>query len=740
MNPKYRFFLQINDGEKIPVNPIYSDDMTLDYEMESNQRFYRAKLSGKFDFVRQDYVLIMSAAFDSVYYLFIEKSNDWGQTWEQYYKSMFMRTDCTVNDDDLLITVQPQPIDQYNDVLAGLEKEYNIISLAPEIERITLSKRPLIQIYIPGENIVSCFLGGMSWEQDADPVSDIGNLESIYHFAKIISIASITLVVRPPEDTRQQQILNANPWINEAVGTYVGELSGNYKFINVDNGYYIQADNPGNSGRYSLYNENGEKKGETPIYLYADPTLGSFYFEMAYVTGYDDENGEEIYSKYIYLAAISRRNIPIMGRYLLDVDTIRGLNTYPITTNDIVANNRNYRRVIGYAFEDTIAISTRFSTTPTEYGLYKNNLYYAPPYSIYGQKFYPIGRTKWQDYSLWFNFSVIDEIVEESGRKQYILRDNYPVSSIISVLLRQFAPNITHEPTPEYSQILYDYNPITGDSFRLFVTPKSNILVGEYQNPTQKALTTLQQFLDMLRNTFQLYWHIEDNKLRIEHISWYRNGGQYGGSAAIGYDLTQLRNIKNSKEWAFATSEYKFDKEDMPERYQFAWMDDVTEPFDGQPIQVLSKYVQPGKIEEINIGGFTSDVDYMLLNPEAISQDGFALFAAVNNNGQYELPFVRYDIDNVTYYLQNGYLAMVLLQPQYWLYNMPARNLLVNNNNMWAYGIQRRKSQDITFPVGDNDPDVMELIKTNLGNGEIQKISINLSSRTAKATLKYDTE
>ena len=35
MNPKYRFFLQVNDGEKIPVNPIYGDDMTLDYEMES---------------------------------------------------------------------------------------------------------------------------------------------------------------------------------------------------------------------------------------------------------------------------------------------------------------------------------------------------------------------------------------------------------------------------------------------------------------------------------------------------------------------------------------------------------------------------------------------------------------------------------------------------------------------------------------------------------------------------------
>ena len=106
----------------------------------------------------------------------------------------------------------------------------------------------------------------------------------------------------------------------------------------------------------------------------------------------------------------------------------------------------------------------------------------------------------------------------------------------------------------------------------------------------------------------------------------------------------------------------------------------------------------------------------------------------------YELPFVRRDVDNVTYYLQNGLVAMVNLQPQYWLYDMPARNLIVNGVQVWAYGIQRRKSQTVTFPIGNDDPDLMGLVKTQIGNGQFEKISINLSSRTAKATLKHDTE
>lgn len=741
MNPKYRFFLQINDGEKIPVNPIYSDDMTLDYEMESNQRFYRAKLSGNFEFVRQDFALIMAADFDSVYYLYIELTNDWGQTWAQYYKSMFMRTDCTIDEDNQLITVQPNAVDQYNDILAGLEKEYNIIPLAPEIEKIKITKRPLIQIYVPGESIISCFLSGLSWEQDANTIDNISDLGNVYHFAKIINIASITLAVGTPENAGEQQILNDNPWINEAVGTYVGELSGNYKFINVDNGYYFQADNPGNTGRYSLYNERGEKLGQTPVFLYVDPTAGYFSFEMDYIIDYD-EYGEPIYRQFDYLVQSAKRNIPIMGRYLLDVETILDLQTYELPIDDIVANNRNYRRAIGYAIDNTIIISTNFSDSPTEYGLANNGKYYLPPYSFYGQKYYPIARSQWGNYSIWFAFHVLDDIFEKEGRKQYQLRDNYSISSIISVLLKQIAPEISHEPTPEYSRFLYDdVNPLTGYAFRLFATPKSNILVGEYQTPTQKAPTTLQQILDMLRNTFQLYWHVEDNRLRIEHISWYRNGGTYfDGYAVIGYDLTKLMNLRNGKTWDFGLSKYSFDKEDLPERYQFQWMDEVTAPFKGEAMQVISKYVMPGKIEEINIGGFSSDVDLMLLNPEAFSQEGFALFAAVSGENGMEVPFVRFDSENVTYYLQNGFLAMVLLQPQYWLYDMPARRILVNNIEMWAYGIQRRKSQEITFPIGESEPDVKALIKTNIGNGEIQKLSINLSSRTAKATLKYDTE
>lgn len=94
-----------------------------------------------------------------------------------------MKTDCTFTDYDKKVVVQPDAIDDYNDVLAGLEKEYNLITLAPTIQRITINKRPLIQIYVPGDSVVSCFLGGTNWEQDANATTDQNALIQTYHFA-----------------------------------------------------------------------------------------------------------------------------------------------------------------------------------------------------------------------------------------------------------------------------------------------------------------------------------------------------------------------------------------------------------------------------------------------------------------------------------------------------------------------------------------------------------------------------
>lgn len=732
MTPKYKFYLQIGeDGEKQVVNPNYKDDLALDYELETNQRFYRAKLSGKINFVRADYDIINDAPFDSEFFLYIEKSDDWGQTYNQYYKAKFMKTDCTFNDDDKLVTVQPKTTDQYDDVLAGLEKEYNLVELAPQIEFLTIRKRPLIQIYVPGDSIVSCFLGGTNWEQDANATTDQNALIQTYHFAlcNILKEIQITSHGSPA-------VISGLYTGRMTTGTSANNFEGKlYPELNVNYYIYITQQRIDGLPFGVVAVEIRKQSDDTAMFRYTKATTSPFdtlEFDLTAVEG----------SGATGTMHADMKSYNIYARYLCDVEKIDDLNTYPLTADDIVDNNRNYRRAIGYAI-DVAFISNNFSDTPTEWRLADNGKYFAPPYSIYGQTFYPIARSTWRYASLWFGFYLFDWILEEKARKAYTLRDAFTLSSCINVLLKEFAPGITHEATPEYSQFLYNTNnPISRQSFKLLISQKSNIINGEYQTPAQKAPITLQQIMTMLRDIYKCYWYIEDGKFKIEQINWFRNGGSYGYNPIIDYDLTQLENVRNGKKLAFATSEYSFDKVDMPERYQFEWMDDVTTPFEGLPIEITSKYVTAGKIEEINISNFTSDIDLMLLNPGAISSDGFALFAAVtpSGGGQLELPFTRQTVDGVEYFLQNGFLAFINIQPTYWVYDMPARNFKINNIPNYAIGIERKKKQTLNFPAGTTDPNPTQLVKTYIGNGQVDKLSVNLCSRNIKATLKYDTE
>lgn len=734
MTPKYRFFLKIGeDGTRQPVCPNYKDDLTLDYELETNQRFYRAKLSGKINFVRADYDIINNAPFDSEFFLYIVKNDDWGQTYKQYYKAKFMKTDCTFNDDDKLVTVQPETIDQYNDVLAGLEKEYNLIELAPQIEFLTIRKRPLIQIYSPGDSIVSCFLGGTNWEQDANATTDQKALIGTYHFALCNILKEIYITPNNDSPAIISGLYTGRMVTGSSVDTFQGKL---YPELNVNYYIYIAQKRVGGLPIGAVAVEIRKQSDDTAMFRYTKTSTSPFdtlEFDLTAVEGSGAKGKMHA----------SMKSYNIYARYLLDVEKIDNLNTYPLPSEDIVDNNRNYRRVIGYAI-DVAFISNNFSDTPTEWGLADNGKYFAPPYSIYGQKFYPIARSTWRYASLWFGFYLMDWILEENARKAYTLRDAFTLSSCINVLLKEFAPGITHEATPEYSQFLYNTNnPISGQSFKLLISQKSNIINGEYKTPAQKAPITLQQIMTMLRDIYKCYWYIEDGKFKIEQVSWFRNGGSYGYNPIIDYDLTQLENVRNGKKITFATSEYSFDKVEMPERYQFEWMDDVTTPFEGLPIEITSKYVTAGKIEEINISNFTSDIDLMLLNPGAISSDGFALFAAVtpSGGGQLELPFTKQTVDGVEYFLQNGYLAFINIQPTYWVYDMPARNFKINNSPDYAMGgLERKKKQTLNFPAGTTDPNPMQLVKTYIGNGQVDKLSVNLCSRNIKATLKYDTE
>lgn len=825
MNPIYKFELSAGNTTQ-RAYPLYKDDLAKEYEKESNQEFFRAKLSGKLTFQQDDYTFIVSKSFDTQFGLEIFISYDGGQSWASYWRGNFWKTDCEFNEDDQTAIVTPSVNDRYNAVLAGMEKEYNLIDLSPEIVPVKADKRPMVQVYVPGQTVIGCFLSGMWWEQECEAVDDETKLVNDYYFARSKSL--FVVEVSGGGSISLPRIFTGDSFDPTKKGTQDYTNEGyTFRYAN-----YAQSGGSGivwsiirNSDSKTLWSKTmgSGVPPQLPYEMVLNPVSGSG------ATG----------NVTLYLHTMS-----VYSRLICDTQTIvtgsLTRNTYEIPADDIVENNRNYTRVIGYNFPDSIVFSTRLVATPTKWGIYQPGEYYFNPADNallgLGEAF-PVARNAWGLVSIWYVFSAVDWIVESSARRTFTIRHAYPISSVISVLLAKIAPEITHAGTTDYSKFLYDTNPITNIDQRLFITPKSNLVTAGYDQPAQKAPITLKRITDMLRDCFRCYWFIdEQNRFRIEHIQYFRGGGSYSDSPVVGIDLTTQKVPRNGKEWAFARNQYEFDKPEMAARYQFGWMDDVTELFSGYPIDIISNYVNPDNIEQIDVSQFTSDVDYILLNPSEISKDGFVLLAAkpgevfkqsnytdagaqtrfecivsdhfmagdrviiqmsdatnifswntasirddtneilgtvtgggsttiilphnttqikvtkdvggvvanalisitVTDMAKLTLSYENFKFDETDHILQNAWVSFMFLQ-RYYAYDMPAYQYKINNEQMRAYGIKKLKTQSIKFPIL-TDPDLMKLVKTNLGNGTIEKLSINLSSRSANATLKYDTE
>lgn len=722
MNPIYKFELTA-DGQTITAHPVYKDDLALEYALETNQEFYRAKLSGKLTFQMNDYVFIQGKPFDTQFNLIIYISYDKGVIWQQYWSGNFWKTDCEINDDDKTIVVTPNVNDAYIDVLAGMDKEFNLIDLAPVIQPIKYDKRSLIQIYVPGQSVIGCFLSNMWWEQECVAINNESDLINTYHFQKNIGreIAIVSGNMTPQLPLSFSGAIPTRP------------SSGYYTYFFDNSGYRLE---------FNYDDEAGMEYVEWVIYRLKDYTA---LFSYRQAPGYPPE---PIVPYTVNLPAIPGSgatggvtlrfyDVSVFARRIHNV-TNKG---YILPTNDLVTNNRNYRKVSPIDVSNQLIMSSQLSETPTEWGIYQPGLYYVMPYDATEYpRCYPIARAMWSEISFWFAVSRTDWQTEPEWRTEYELKDAFPIYSVIAGLLNKVAPGITHNGTPDYSAFLYGGSSFYGlPNLRVFLTPKSNITTSGYDQPAQKVPITLKRVLDMLRDCYRLYWFIDNqNRFRIEHIEYYRLGGTYSGTPVVGTDLTKEIVTRNGKPWAYASKKYKFDKPVMTAYYQFGWMDNETELFNGLPIQIVSKYVNPDKVETIEIAQFSSDIDYMLLASPDISQDGFALLTPVLTDGIYKLPYHTFTIDSVDYVLQNAYAAFVWMQ-LFYCYDMPAKKYIRNGILETAIGVKKLKTQQIKFPIL-YDPNLFNLIKTTMGNGTIQKLSINLSSRNANATLKYDTE
>lgn len=782
--------------------PIYGNDLSKEYEREGDSFRFREGLSGRLLFVGKDFDAIKAMTLDDIMLLDVEMSVDGGSTWATYHRGFFAKTDCEFDYDNRRVEVELDTLDGYTDIIKGLDKEYDLIKLAPKVTNLTFVKRPLLQIYALGDSKVTCYMGASSWEVDAlvMPTTDTAVRE--YGF---------TLAGR-------QRGVVVKGISSEADGVYFGAV------WNVDDTLYstLRGDfiKKGSSEFYMTYRYEYRNGYFFPnIVIYNNGTEVASY--VSEVTGYSGE----LPTFNIGEGSAGVVKSDFYSRVLTDVEDVA---TSEVKAEDIVAD-LGYNRVLPWAMDSSVIYaSPLYSEEPTEWGTSVFGDYFVKPDNLAGGV-HPLAASTWKYTSYWLVNPYEWEELDVNASKEYRLRHAYPLYAVIQRLLAEIAPGITFEPDNAHSEFLYGRGgDIRIDDWQLYITPKSNMVNGEYQLPAQRATITLQQIFEMLQNVYQLYWVVDGDKLRIEHIEYFREGASYEPDFSVAVDLAAAVNPRTGKTWADGQSNVTFSRSELPERYEFAWMDEVTDAFKGQPIEILSPSVERGKVESVTIGNFTSDIDYVLQNPTAISSEGFMLLAAATKpfiessatitsaDDRVEIepkPYARYadmvvsstmtencrivvyegdvvvwqsgyfrpstasylgvyipadataigfvSITSVSpprltinslapsneaqvsmlkmgdYTYQNGYASFQYILPRFWTYDLPSKKVKINGEEQVLGQTKKAARQTVVFPsAADLNP--LKLVRTNIGDGQVMRVSVTLRSRRIEAELAYD--
>lgn len=765
------------------INPHYKN-IKKQYKKDSSQVFFRESIEGKINLWDADYLFIRGASLEDTLAFYVYKNGI------LYAVNQFNKIDCKFDHFKGSVELKLTPKDKYTSLLNSYKKTYDLIKLAINKTPVQLTKRSVIQIYIEGSDTITNYAGGTYWEDEVmESIDNQDALSKKYYFSKGPSFTEVSL-------TGFNYEINAAFGCEEGKniwnGTSIKIVNGQkYKFpcsivirdigssfpsgysdgvYRLSDGKYYSDFASFNNYRIEIYtdkNGTGQKIYESQ-YLYVNDsnfvlTNGTGLYKMVKVAQ-DMPNKEPEPASFFLGENVIKHQL--WGRLLCDTEiSIDGLTElYDLPYDDFATERANYKKCIGLQFSENGEKIIHFVSTstsqeePTQYGLTEYGEYFSTPFisGSYGQSLYayPLARSTWGNMSLWIAFEEDKETsnlygVEHWSKNFYKTieqKDCMEIGAVIKALLNKIDSSIKFESTSEYSEFLYGAVPNSyGEkNLKIFITQKSNVLKGEYDQAAQKAEITFEQLMNMMRDCFRCFWFIDsENRFRIEHLRYFTNGRNYN-QAVKQYDLTSKRDKFNKKPTLYDQRDVSYSKSELKSRYEFAWADDSTESMGGSfVVDIKSNYVAQDEIENINIEQFSSDIDFMMFMPSEFSSDGFALIIA--HNGTVPIIYDEiYDQRNLLapmrLHTQNYYASFIKLFDNY-LYDMPASNISASidrdGSRYVVQSIKRSLEHTIKFQP-DSDPDLYKLIRTDLGDGFIDDVSVDIDTGVADITLIYE--
>ena len=762
---------------------------------ENSQMLFRESLDGKISLWNRDYEFIKSASVEDKLGFYVYKSET------RFSSNEFTKSDCKFNHFRNSVELKLKPQDQYTKILDSYKKTYDLAKLPVGKSAISFTKRCAIQLYVQGTNVVTSYVGGTWWEDEVtEAVYDENALLTKYYFAKGPFFSEVSLSGFN-YDINSVYICSSGSSIWNGISTRVVggvkyRIPCSIKFeLYARAGDFIWSDSVPESQIRLM--SDGTSSGATTTTTETGVRYVRFTYDTYRIAVYTgpDGTGSKIYqSKCVYgnnsdfiiaqgaglyeMNAIDQPipakyptpelfylgekviNYQIWGRLLCDVSvSADGTTLHDLPYDDFIIERANFKKCIGLSFStgDKSIIHFKQSTEsqdgPTPYGLDDYGEYFKAPmfYSVFnGERLfaYPLARSTWGNSSLWIAQENFDQFGIEHWTKNFYKeiwhRDCMELGAVIKALLQEIDPAVTFESSTLYSEFLYSSAPeMQAANGLIYITQKSNVLKGEYDQAAQRAEITLAQIMDMLRDCFRCYWFIDsENRFRIEHVRYFINGGSYSVQAQQ-IDLTQRQDKFNKKPVLYDQREVSYVKSDLASRYEFAWADNVTDAMGGGfYVDVMSNLVEPEKIESINVDLFTPDLDLMMLKPSDFSQDGFALLIAKDGKvpiAYSEIYSQAYEYAPMKVYVQNYFASFIKLFENY-LYDMPGQSIHASVDQSYSrYKVKNRKRcMEHTIEVAFEPAVNAGSINTDLGKGYIENVTTDVDTHISSVTLLYE--
>ena len=712
------------------VHPVFGDDIKINISREENQIFKREKIEGTFKFVGNEFDLIYQCSIFTKFTLEIYREDVFVGSAD------FIRTDCEFNLDDKICSVKLTTKDIYEKILNGYENKYNLVKLAPQRESVTMTKRAVLQFYVRGENVVTNVVGGVHYEQSCKEVYDADKLKDIYHFGGYLPLSYIDIKkiidVTAPADILGRYFIDTSI----VSGRSIIYINGN------NSRYRIQITYLGTEWRLILIDSTPDKALAGASIPSMQIGSQDITFEKAGSSGGNYASGTFNSDGDLYCRVLLPKHFD---------------NSYERNMADDITDYDSNYPYVGSVSLDKFAPKMKMvvdkSNAPTEWGIDSEGKYFVYPtltadQQKNGSSPIPIGQSHWERMSSWLlSDDDVNNLVDDFD-DTFVLKDSYPIWSAIAVLLNEIDDTITFEGTQDYSMFLYlsGTNPyIYSYDFpshrnALHITPISNIKKTFYEQAAQRGEISLKQILDMLRNVYNCYWFIDsDNRLRIEHIVYFKNGNSYTSEKPTpSIDVTIKKNLPTGESWGFAQNTVEYETDKCPARYEFKWGDKCTYPFVGEPIDVKDIYLDASRKESVGIENFLADIDYIVSNPSGVSDDLFAVFEVNKLTKKVDILDVRLNDASPKYKVQNPYLSMIVAERFYYPFDLSGWKAYAGKYELDVYKTKGIKKQTLSCPLSLAEMRSIGIIRTEVGNGTIDKLEAEINTLYAKNTIYYE--